>query len=145
MRCKYSISMDIHGFPRTICWYPWKFERMVACCYLNFPKAVQKLKPLTTKTLYSKGCIVTMEFYVFSSMQIQMYIWQVQVGPDRMRWSGSTELNRVIGEACIKYLFHFFGPTNFYVYGSIRYCLHYATVLLIFDQIMCVKYLEAIN
>ena len=32
----------------------------------------------------------------------------VQVGPDRTRWSGSTELNRVIGEARIKYLSHFF-------------------------------------
>ena len=44
----------------------------------------------------------------------------------------------------------FSGPTNFYVYGSIRYCLHYVTVLLIFlelifDPIKCVKYLEAIN
>ena len=68
----------------------------------------------------------------------------IQYNPDRTRWSGSTELMRVIGEARIKYPI-FSGPTNFYVYGSIRYCLLYATVLLIFDPIKCVKYLEAIN
>ena len=49
---------------------------------------------------------------------------QVQVNPDRKRWSGSTELMCVIGEARIKYPI-FSGPTNFYVYGSILYCLHY--------------------
>ena len=65
----------------------------------------------------------------------------IQVSPDITRWSGSTELMRVIGEA--RPIFS--GPTNFYVYGSIRYCLHYVTVLLIFDPIKCVKYLEAIN
>ena len=68
----------------------------------------------------------------------------IQYNPDRTRWSGSTELMRVIGEARIKYPI-FSGPTNFYVYGSIRYCLLYATVLLIFDPIKCVKFLEAIN
>ena len=31
----------------------------------------------------------------------------VQVSPDRTRWSGSTELIRVLGEARIKYLSHF--------------------------------------
>ena len=69
---------------------------------------------------------------------------RLQYNPDRTRWSGSTERMRVIGEARIKYPI-FSGPTNFYVYGSIRYCLLYATVLLIFDPIKCVKYLEAIN
>ena len=34
---------------------------------------------------------------------------------------------RVIGEA--RSIPFFSGPTNFYVDGSIRYCLHYATVL----------------
>ena len=68
----------------------------------------------------------------------------LQYNPDRTRCSGSTERMRVIGEARIKYPI-FSGPTNFYVYGSIRYCLLYATVLLVFDPIKCVKYLEAIN
>ena len=68
----------------------------------------------------------------------------LQHNPDRTRWSGSAELMRVIGKARIKYPI-FSGPTNFYVYGSIRYCLLYATVLLIFDPIKCVNYLEAIN
>ena len=67
----------------------------------------------------------------------------LQYSPDRTRSSGSTERMRVIGEARIKYPI-FSGPTNFYVYGSIRYCLLYATVLLIFDPIKCVKYLGAI-
>ena len=43
----------------------------------------------------------------------------VQYNPDRTRCSGSTERMRVIGEARIKYPI-FSGPTNFYVYGSIR-------------------------
>ena len=62
----------------------------------------------------------------------------VQYNPDRTRCSGSTERMRVIGEARIKYPI-FSGPTNFYVYGRIRYCLLYATVLLIFDPIKCVN------
>ena len=65
-------------------------------------------------------------------------ILTVQYNPDRTRCSGSTERMRVIGEARIKYPI-FSGPTNFYVYGSIRYCLLYATVLLIFDPIKCVN------
>ena len=37
----------------------------------------------------------------------------MQVNPDRMRCSGSTELVRVIGEARIKYLSHFFWTDQF--------------------------------
>ena len=37
-----------------------------------------------------------------------VFVLVLQVGPDRTRWSGSTELMRVIGEARIKYLSHFF-------------------------------------
>ena len=68
----------------------------------------------------------------------QMDLMKIQYNPDRTRCSGSTERMRVIGEARIKYPI-FSGPTNFYVYGSIRYCLLYVTVLLIFDPIKCVN------
>ena len=85
------------------------------------------------------------ENLLFLNQRKRVYITYIQGSPDRTRLSGSTELMRVKGEAHIKYLSHFSGPTNFYVYGSIRHCLHYATVLLIFDPIKCVKYLEAIN
>ena len=54
----------------------------------------------------------------------KMAAMPIQYNPDRTRWSGSTELMRVIGEARIKYPI-FSGPTNFYVYGivySMRQC-----------------------
>ena len=91
-------------------------------------------------------CSVLQKFEIFFHA-----IDAVQVSPDRTRWSGSTELMRVIGEAGIKYLSHFFQTDQFLcfkftvVYGIV-YTMRpdYATVLLIFDPIKCVKYLEAI-
>ena len=95
------------------------------------------------KTVDFSETIAASDLKVGRSRHLSEYM-KVQYNPDRTCWSGSTELMRVIGEARIKYPI-FSGPTNFYVYGSIRYCLLYAIVLLIFDPIKCVKYLEAIN
>ena len=103
-------------------------QRTVFSCCGSFVKSVN----LSSNSVYRvSGKISAVLSVIFVSFFIQY-------NPDRTRCSGSTERMRVIGEARIKYPI-FSGPTNFYVYGSIRYCLLYATVLLIFDPIKCVN------
>ena len=75
-------------------------------CLFELP-SFQELRPLGKK-VEMKLC----KQDISNSMTIELEN-SVQVSPDRTRWSGSTELIRVIGEARIKYLSHFFRTDQF--------------------------------